>query len=309
MSDQNSFSNSTVILKKDDITTTENREILNCNACLLGIKGEVIGQFYDLPVGVNTFGRNPENTFSLNIEGISRKHFMIEIIDTPNESIAQVRDLGSSNGTRVNGQKITSKVLQKSDVIEIGKIQFRFLPKGDSERLSLDKMYMAANMDKLTGCYNKAYFQEHLETEIVKCKATGSPLTLLVLDLDKFKVLNDTHGHLAGDFVLKELSRIVRLQGVREGDIFARYGGEEFVVLLPKTALKQGFEIAERIRKIVEVNTYNFDNKNLPVTTSIGVADYREGVNNGDDLFKRADKALYISKEKGRNQVNFFRTP
>lgn len=308
MSNQNSFSNATIILKKDDMTATENKDILNCNACLLGIKGEVLGQFYDLPAGVNTFGRNPENTFSLDIEGISRKHFMIEIIDASNESIAQVRDLDSSNGTRVNGHKITSKVLQKSDVIEVGKIQFRFLPKGDPERLSLDKMYMAANMDKLTESFNKAYFQEHLETEIIKSKNIGTPLTLLVLDLDKFKVLNDTYGHLAGDYVLKEVARIIRLQGIREGDIFARYGGEEFVILLPKTALKQGFEIAERIRKIVEMHTYNFEDKKLQVTTSVGVADYREGVNTGDDLFKRADKALYISKEKGRNQANFFRS-
>jgi len=308
MNDQNSFSNATIILKKDDMTASENRDLLNCNACLLGIKGEVLGQFYDLPTGVITFGRNPENTFSLNIEGVSRKHFMIEIISTNNnESVAQVRDLGSSNGTRVNGQKISSKVLAKSDVIEIGKIQFRFLPKGDPERLSLDKMYMAANIDKLTECFNKAYFQEHLESEIGKSKNNGSPLTLLVLDLDKFKVLNDTYGHLAGDYVLKELARVIRLQGIREGDVFARYGGEEFVILLPKTALKQGFEIAERIRKIIEVHSYMFEDKKLPVTTSIGVADYREGVITGDDLFKRADKALYISKEKGRNQVNFFR--
>ena len=122
-------------------------------------------------------------------------------------------------------------------------------------------------------------------------------------------MLNDTYGHLAGDYVLKEVARIIRLQGIREGDVFARYGGEEFVILLRKTALKQGFEIAERIRKIVEMHSYIFEQKKLVVTTSVGVADYREGVTTADELFKRADKALYISKERGRNQANFFRTP
>jgi two-component system cell cycle response regulator len=307
MSEQSSFTNATTIIKREDMTKTENKEYLNCNACLLGVKGDVLGQFYDLPQGIHTFGRNPENTFSLNIDGISRKHFQIEIKDSPNEFQAEIKDMGSSNGTHVNKQKISSKNLNKGDLIDVGTLQFKFLPKGDPERLSLDKMYMAANIDKLTECYNKAYFQAALDVEIKKCKNSGSPLTLLVLDLDKFKTLNDTYGHLTGDYVLKEVAAVTRHQGIREGDIFARYGGEEFVVLLPKTALKQGFEIAERIRKIVEVHKYTFDGKNIAVTTSIGVADYREGVVNGDELFKRADKALYTSKEKGRNQTNFFR--
>lgn len=306
MSNDQSFSNATTILQREDITKTENKEYINCNACLLGVKGEVMGQFFDLPTGLSTFGRNPENTHSLNVEGISRKHFQIEIKDGK-DSIAEIKDMGSSNGTHVNKQKITSRILNKGDIIDVGTIQFKFLPKGDPERLSLDKMHMAANIDKLTECFNKAYFQSSLDNEFKKSKTTGSPLTLLVLDLDKFKTLNDTYGHLAGDYVLKEVAKIIRLQGIREGDIFARYGGEEFVVLLPKTALKQGFEIAERIRKVIEVHKYNFDGKNLIVTTSIGVADFREGVTSPDELFKRADKALYTSKEKGRNQSNFFR--
>jgi len=308
MTNQPSYnSNSTIIFKKDDLNNNANKEGLNCNACLLGIEGEVNGQFYDLPPGTITFGRNPENTHSITVEGISRKHFIIEVVETTEDSVAEIKDLGSSNGTYVNGAKVASKKLQKNDVIKIGKISFKFLPKGDPERLTLDKMYLAANMDKLTECYNKSYFLENMEHEVKKSLNTGTPLSLLVLDLDFFKKLNDTYGHLAGDYVLREVAKIIRLQGIREGDVFGRYGGEEFVVLLPKTSMKQGFEIAERIRKVVEIHTFVYESQNLKITTSIGIADYRPGVNNGLDLFKRADKAVYVSKQKGRNQTNFYR--
>ena len=103
------------------------------------------------------------------------------------------------------------------------------------------------------------------------------------------------------------MASLLRDNGIRKGDVFARYGGEEFVVLLPKTNLKQGFEIAERLRKLVEKHAFVYEEQKLPVTASIGVADYRQGVNTGTDLFKRADSAVYKSKEGGRNQVSFYK--
>ncbi len=103
------------------------------------------------------------------------------------------------------------------------------------------------------------------------------------------------------------MAQLIRNGGIREDDVFARYGGEEFVVLLPKTKIKQSFEIAERLRKLVENHEFMYDGKRLPVTASIGVADYRQGVLTGTDLFKRADESVYKSKQGGRNQVNFYR--
>jgi diguanylate cyclase (GGDEF)-like protein len=103
------------------------------------------------------------------------------------------------------------------------------------------------------------------------------------------------------------MSALIRNNGIRENDIFARYGGEEFVILLPKTNIKQSFEIAERLRKLIETKEFIYDGKRLPVTASIGVADYRQGVLTGTDLFKRADEAVYKSKQGGRNLVNFYR--
>lgn len=273
-------------------------------ACLLVVGGELNGTIFNLPVGESTIGRNPDCSICLDFHGVSRRHFTVAV----NDQEAVVTDLGSANGTYLNNQKLTEPVvLKRADVIKIGSIAMKFLPKGDPERLTYDKLHEEANTDGLTKCYNKKYFNDALEMEVKKCKVTGKPLTLIIFDLDHFKKLNDNYGHDAGDFVLKEKARLIRENGIRQGDIFARYGGEEFCILLPNTNLKQGFEIAERLRKLVEKHEFIYDGKRLPVSASIGVADYRMGVNNGTDLFKRADSAVYKSKEGGRNQVNFYK--
>lgn len=273
-------------------------------ACLLVVGGELNGNIYDLMPGETVAGRNPDCPIPLDFQGISRRHFMIEV----NDAGATVQDLGSSNGTYVNNEKIQGvRALKRGDMVKIGSIAFKYLPKGDTERLTYDKLHEDANTDGLTKCYNKKYFNDSLEHEVKKSKVTGKPLTLIIFDLDHFKKLNDGYGHDAGDYVLREKSQIIREQGIRQGDIFARYGGEEFCILLPNTNLKQGFEIAERLRKLIEKHSFIYDGKRLPVTTSIGIADYRQGVSSGTDLFKRADSAVYKSKEGGRNQVNFFK--
>lgn len=284
---------------------TADREAQEKDACLLAIGGELNGTIFDLPENhTSSIGRNPTNTYALEFQGISRQHLEIYF----KEGQAILRDLGSRNGTFINNKKIEGEAqLKKGDVIKLGVVALKFLPKGDPERLTYDKLQLEANTDGLTKCYNKTYFNNALDMAVKKSKVTGNPLTLIVMDLDHFKKLNDNYGHDAGDYVLREMAELVRHNGVREDDVFARYGGEEFVILLPKTNLKQGHEIAERIRKLIQDHVFSYENQRLPVTSSIGVADYRQGVNTGTDLFKRADSAVYKSKENGRNQVNFFR--
>jgi diguanylate cyclase (GGDEF)-like protein len=273
-------------------------------ACLLVMGGDLNGSIFNLLSGENVAGRNPDCQIPLDFNGISRKHFAVTVEATT----ATLTDLGSANGTYHNNQKVTEPiVLKRGDLIKIGSIAMKFLPQGDPERLTYDKLQEEANTDGLTKCYNKTFFNNQLELEIKKCKVTGKPLTLIIFDLDHFKKLNDNYGHDAGDFVLKEKAKIIRENGIRQGDYFARYGGEEFCILLPNTNLKQGFEIAERLRKLIEKHEFIYDGKRLPVTASIGVADYRMGVNTGTDLFKRADSSVYKSKEGGRNQVNFYK--
>lgn len=273
-------------------------------AALLVVGGELNGTLFDLTEEEITCGRSAKNIITLEFNGISREHFKL----VRQDKSFTVEDMGSRNGTYLNNEKIESPtVLSKGDIIKLGSLALKFLPKGDPERLTYDKLNLEANTDRHTGCYNKTYFNNKIDLEVKKSKVTGNPLSLLVFDLDKFKLLNDNYGHDAGDFVLKEVAELIRKNGVREDDTFARYGGEEFVILLPKTNLKQSYEIAERLRKLLESHDFIYEEKKLPVTASIGVSDYRQGVNTGTDLFKRADEAVYKSKEGGRNQVNFYK--
>ncbi len=302
MSDDN---NSTVVITdiRKALASSED-EAKQKPACLLVVGGELNGSLFNLEMGETVVGRNPDCTISLDFHGVSRKHFTINVT----ESEVELTDLGSANGTYLNNQKLTDPViLKRADMIKIGAIAMKFIPKGDPERLTYDKLHEEAHTDGLTKCYNKMYFNNALELEVKKSKVTGKPLTLIIFDLDHFRNLNNNFGHDAGDYVLREKAQIIRDGGIRQGDIFARYGGEEFCILLPNTNLKQGFEIAERLRKLVEKHEFIYDGKRLPVSASVGVADYRMGVNNGTDLFKRADSAVYKSKDGGRNQVNFFK--
>ena len=273
-------------------------------ACFLVVGGDLNGTIFDLIEGETIVGRNPDCSIPLEFQGISRKHFHAVV----NSQGCHIEDLGSSNGTFLNNTKITGTTpLEKGDMVKLGSIALKYLPKGDTERLTYDKLHEEANTDGLTKCYNKMYFNNKLDLEVKKSKVTGSPLSLIIFDLDHFKHLNDNYGHDAGDYVLKEMADLLRDNGIRKGDVFARYGGEEFVVLLPKTNLKQAFEIAERLRKLVECHQFNYESKRLPVAASIGVADYRKGIETGTDLFKRADSAVYKSKDGGRNQVSFYK--
>lgn len=274
-------------------------------AAMLAVGGDLNGSIFDLLPGESTIGRGAECTVCLEFEGISRQHMKLVVKE---DGRVGVLDMNSRNGTFLNNQKLDKPTaLKKGDIIKIGTIALKFLPKGDPERLTYDKLQLEANTDGLTQCYNKTFFNNRIDLEVKKSKVTGDPLSLLLFDLDHFKNLNDSYGHDAGDYVLKEMSRLVRENGVREGDIFARYGGEEFVVLMPNTNLKQGFEIAERLRALVEEFKFIYEEKRLPVTASVGVADYRQGVETGTDLFKRSDDAVYKSKDAGRNQVSFYR--
>lgn len=273
-------------------------------AALLVVGGDLNGTLFDLTEQVTGVGRNADNSIALEFNGVSRYHFKLHA--QPDTHVLE--DSGSKNGTYLNNKRVEGQAtLSKGDIIKIGSIALKYLPKGDPERLTYDKLNLEANTDKHTGCYNKGYFNNRITLEVNKSKVTGDPLSLIIFDLDHFKKLNDNFGHDAGDYVLKEMAMLIRTNGIREQDVFARYGGEEFVILLPKTNLKQSFEIAERLRKLIENKEFMYDGKRLPVTASIGVADYRQGVNTGTDLFKRADEAVYKSKEGGRNQVQFYR--
>ncbi|HEY8357153.1 MAG TPA: GGDEF domain-containing protein [Ramlibacter sp.] len=296
--------NATIIIRdiRKALAATE-EEAKQKPACLLVVGGEFNGSIFDLAPGENAVGRNPECAISLDVDGVSRRHCVVSV----SQDEVAVTDLGSANGTYLNDRKIeATTVLKRGDVIKISTSALKYLPAGDPDRLTYDKLRAEATTDGLTQCVNKAHFHQLLAGAVKKCKVTGRPLTLAVFDLDHFKKLNDGHGHDAGDFVLSEMARLIRETGLRAGDVFARYGGEEFCILLPDTNLDQGRDAAERIRQSIERHAFIYDGQRLAVTASIGVADHGDGVATATDLFKRADAAVYRSKQQGRNRVSIF---
>ena len=164
-----------------------------------------------------------------------------------------------------------------------------------------------AHIDGLTEVYNHRYFQSFLEKEISRADRNEKSVGLLMIDVDHFKAFNDAHGHLAGDFILKELCRLIHTN-LREYDLLARYGGEEFVVVLPETEEADAETVAEKLRLCIEAHLFDGSEGDYRITVSIGVAAIQpaKDARKRNDLIDFADKAMYASKRKGRNRVTVF---
>ena len=155
--------------------------------------------------------------------------------------------------------------------------------------------------DGLTGIANRRKLDEALENEFLRAKRYGRPLSIAILDADHFKKVNDTHGHIVGDFVLKKLATLFQ-QNIRREELLGRYGGEEFVVVMPEVDSSGAFQLAEKLRKTVESTVFKSGEAELPITISVGVATL--GAEESVKAFiDTADQALYKSKEDGRNRV------
>ncbi len=157
--------------------------------------------------------------------------------------------------------------------------------------------------DPLTNVLNRRSFSGILEREFKRANRYETPLTLMIIDLDHFKKVNDTYGHLAGDHILREMAQTFK-QDIRDVDVLIRYGGEEFVLILPGTDLDSGRVVANRIKNKVDEKMFQVDGMKICMSVSIGVANYLSGVcQSPEELFKQADQALYLAKKKGRNQI------
>ncbi len=159
--------------------------------------------------------------------------------------------------------------------------------------------------DALTGLYNRRHFEECLEREFLRSKRYKNNLSFAILDIDFFKEINDTYGHSAGDYVLKELAYIL-LQTFRKTDIIFRYGGDEFAVIITETPIEKAIVPLQRFRRTIEALEINYCKQKIKFTVSIGVSEITETTNSIHELFENADKALYKAKENGRNQIIHF---
>ncbi len=269
------------------------------NAYILFLKGHLLGKLCTLHKGATIIGRSVQADIPLKDGGISREHSEIKV-DGEN---ATIKDLGSTNGTFVNNKRITRHALKDGDKIQISSSTvFKFILSDESEKVFHDELYRMGVMDPVTNIYNKRYFTERLKQEFSLAKRNKTGLSLIMIDLDFFKKINDTYGHLAGDFILGKLSEVFSSM-TRNEDIVARYGGEEFVAILPGSSEEGAVICAERIREKIAQTPFIFERETINITVSIGIATLDENnfFGSHEDFIEAADNCLYRSKKNGRN--------
>lgn len=266
--------------------------------CLVEIYGENLGKRYVLTHSPIQIGRGLDNDVTVGSDAVSRRHAEVQ----QRESGWVIIDLDSTNGTWVNDRAVTEALLTAGDHIQIGDAIFKFLAGNHIEGLYFEEIYRMMIYDGLTGVYNRRYLNDFLEREFSRARRHDRLLSVVFVDLDNFKEINDTYGHLAGDHVLKRVARAFG-DRIRREEIVGRYGGDEFLVVIPESDIEDIVRFAERIKARIETQDIEFDNERIHVTVSIGIAVRSESMERCEDLLARADKHLYDAKRAGKNRV------
>jgi diguanylate cyclase (GGDEF)-like protein len=261
--------------------------------------GPNLGRRFPLTAPEHVVGRLAELDIPIESDSVSRRHARFYRADDG----WAVEDLGSTNGTFVNDLQVDKRTLRDGDLVRFGGAILKFLSGANIEAAYHEEIYRMSILDGLTGVHNKRYFLEFLDRELAGAARHQLPLCLVMFDIDHFKKVNDTHGHLAGDAVLKELAKRLKPR-IRREDLLARYGGEEFTCVLTKTPHAGALAFAESLRAIIGNEPFPYDQTLLPVTISLGVAEFHAPQPiPPDEIIRRADENLYAAKKGGRNRV------
>jgi two-component system, cell cycle response regulator len=275
--------------------------ITNRNACLVHIypTGPSMGSRYTLNDAPAVLGRANDCEIRINDHSVSRRHARIQ----PSADGYYAVDLQSTNGTYVNDVPASMYKLKDGDYLRVGNCIYRLLMGGNVETEYHEEIYRLTIVDGLTDIHNKRYFLEFLDRELARSSRYDRPLSVVMFDIDRFKLINDEMGHLGGDFTLRELA--ARIKGsIRKEELFARYGGEEFVLVLPETNREGTTILTERLLKVVSQTPFLFEDKSFHVTISAGVTSTcGEKDITPIELIRRADEKLYQAKEEGRNRI------
>jgi diguanylate cyclase (GGDEF)-like protein len=271
------------------------------------LTGDSLGKELPLLRQQMTIGRDDDCDLVLADPAISRRHVQItcrKVMGKEHDHAIRVvlQDLRSKNGTLVNYRRVQRKLLKPGDKITLGRTILKFEVRDLADQNFYDEIYRLATTDGLTQLLNKSTITRVLSDEIVKRERYEGRLSVLLLDIDDFKSLNDTLGHLAGDSVLQVAAEVLR-GNLRRQDRAGRFGGEEFLVVMPETGLRGAVTSAERIRHDFEHAVACRLRLERRVTVSIGVATYPSDGQEARDLLDRADAALYRAKARGKNRV------
>src|SRR3989440_7832150 len=228
----------------------------NRQACLVHIypTGPGMGSRYPLGDQQLVIGRGSDCDVRINDHSVSRKHARIQ----PGSDGYYAVDLQSTNGTYVNDTPASMCKLKDGDYLRVGNCIYRFLTGGNVESEYHEEIYRLTIIDALTDIHNKRYLMEFLDRELARSGRYARPLSLVMFDIDRFRTVNESLGHLGGDFTLRELA--ARIKGnIRKEELFARYGGEEFAVVLPETNAEGGVALGERLRNGVETTPFRYE--------------------------------------------------
>jgi diguanylate cyclase (GGDEF)-like protein len=260
-----------------------------------------LGTRHILKSPLTKIGRSRQNDIVIASDAVSRHH--AEIAREGSEIV--VRDLGSTNGTFINDdvERTSECRLRRGDQIRIGETVLKYLSGSDIESQYHAIVSSMALTDGLTGLANRKHLDSMMAEEIARAHRYSRALSLLMIDIDHFKHVNDVYGHIDGDNVLNRMSTLLR-QRLRPGDKVGRYGGEEFCAILPETGRAEAAYVAESLRAKVAEERFAVDGKTITLTVSIGVAAL-QSERQFTDLYRAADQRLYRAKQRGRNRVCF----
>jgi len=266
---------------------------------LVAYAGAALGRVFPIPAGLVILGRAPDAGIALLDGEVSRYHARIRV----EEGHVQVEDLGSTNGTRVNGDLILGPAdLRVGDRLSLGGHVLKLVFLDPLERTFHETLLDLSTKDPLTGLANRGSVLAEFQNRFGLSLRYGRPLSVVVCDLDHFKQVNDTHGHGAGDFVLRVFGE--RLMGaLREADLAGRIGGEEFLMVLPETDLSGARPFAERLRKAINSMPFPLPSGDLKITCSLGIAERSPGDLEAGQLLARADAAMHQAKTSGRDRI------
>ncbi len=281
---------------------------------LVSLRGELLAVPIPLERDEVTLGRALEADVRINDFRASRLHARISAERDPQggEVRYKITDLGSTNGTLINGQVLTERVLTEGDKIAIGDHLFRFDMLDDIDREFQQQIHRLLAHDELTGLLTSKSFFSELRREAARAEMETRPFCVLMMDLDHFKAVNDTYGHLVGSQTLEAIGGVIK-KGLRAGDVAARFGGEEFAAFLLDADYAQGLVAAERVRSAVEEHEFKATRQDYPevqthhITISVGVAAFPDDATDPIHLVELADSALYRAKRSGRNRICAYR--
>ena len=274
------------------------------SACLVLYSGAQPGQRFALPEGTLSLGRAPDCQLLLDNAAISRRHAELQVQGAE----VRLRDLDSVNGSWVNEHRLRGTVLlADGDMLRLGDVVLKFFQRESIDALLHDRIYRMATVDAGTEVFTRRYVLDALARELRSARRNARPLSVMCIDLDHFKAVNDQWGHHAGDQVLREAAATAHAT-LRGTDVLGRTGGEEFLVVLPETALPEAQALAERVRAAIAARTVALaapDGREVmhAQTASIGVASLDATAHNVRELLGAADARLYQAKHAGRNRV------